>query len=47
MTLRVASEEELPRISLWLASRGVGLRHLSADRPSLETLFLELMGGGS
>jgi ABC-2 type transport system ATP-binding protein len=47
VTLRVASEDELPRISLWLAARGVGLRRLSADRPSLETVFLDLMGGVS
>jgi ABC-2 type transport system ATP-binding protein len=47
VTLRVASEDELPRISLWLAAQGVGLRHLAADRPSLETLFLDLMGGTS
>jgi ABC-2 type transport system ATP-binding protein len=47
VTLRVASEDELPRISLWLAERGVGLRRLSADRPSLESLFLELMGGAA
>ncbi|HEY7513933.1 MAG TPA: ABC transporter ATP-binding protein [Vicinamibacteria bacterium] len=42
--VRVASEDVLPRITLWLAGEGVGLFHLGARRPSLEERFLEVMG---
>ena len=41
---RVESEKHLPEMSRWLASQGVGLYHLAARRPSLEQLFLEVMG---
>jgi ABC-2 type transport system ATP-binding protein len=42
--LGVASEDRLPEMTRWLASRGVGLYHLAARRRSLEELFLEVIG---
>jgi ABC-2 type transport system ATP-binding protein len=42
--LRVTSEEELPAITRWLASEGVGLYHFAARRKSLEETFLEVIG---
>jgi ABC-2 type transport system ATP-binding protein len=42
--LRVEDEERLPEITRWLASEGVGLYHLAARRPTLEELFLEVIG---
>jgi ABC-2 type transport system ATP-binding protein len=41
---RVESEARLPEMSRWLAAQGVGLYHLAARRPSLEELFLEVIG---
>jgi hypothetical protein len=40
----VTSEDRLPEISRWLAGEGVGLFHLAARRPSLEEIFLEVIG---
>ena len=42
--LRVEDEERLPEMTRWLASEGVGLYHLAARRPTLEELFLEVIG---
>jgi ABC-2 type transport system ATP-binding protein len=42
--LRVASEERLPEITRWLAGQDIGLYHLAARRPSLEEIFLEVIG---
>jgi ABC-2 type transport system ATP-binding protein len=42
--LRVDSEERLPEMTRWLAAQGVGLYHLAARRPSLEEVFLEVVG---
>jgi len=42
--LRVDGEDRLPEMTRWLASRGVGLYRLTAGRPSLEELFLEVVG---
>ena len=42
--LRVAHEDALPRVAHWLVERGVRLYGMSAHRPSLEELFLEVMG---
>ncbi|MBK7367148.1 MAG: ABC transporter ATP-binding protein [Candidatus Eisenbacteria bacterium] len=42
--LAVDSEDALPEIARWVVSRGATLRHLSADRVSLEDKFLEVMG---
>jgi ABC-2 type transport system ATP-binding protein len=42
--LRVSGEETLPEITRWLAGEGVGLYHLAARRPSLEEIFLEVIG---
>jgi ABC-2 type transport system ATP-binding protein len=42
--LRVESEERLPEMTRWLAAQGVGLYHLAARRPSLEEVFLEVVG---
>jgi ABC-2 type transport system ATP-binding protein len=42
--MRVDGEERLPEITRWLAGQGVGLYQLAARRPSLEEVFLEVMG---
>jgi ABC-2 type transport system ATP-binding protein len=42
--LRVEGEERLPEITRWLAGQDVGLYHLAARRPSLEEIFLEVIG---
>jgi ABC-2 type transport system ATP-binding protein len=42
--MRVAGEEALPEIAHWLVARGERLHGLTARRPSLETVFLEVMG---
>ncbi|HEY2940943.1 MAG TPA: ABC transporter ATP-binding protein [Vicinamibacteria bacterium] len=42
--LRVDGEEHLPEMTRWLAAQGIGLYHLAARRPSLEELFLEIIG---
>lgn len=47
VTMRVADEAQLPEMTRWLASQGVGLYHLAARRRSLEDLFLEVMGDGA
>ncbi len=47
LRLRVEGEERLPEMTRWLATQGVGLYHLAARRPSLEELFLEIIGDGS
>ena len=47
VTMRVADEAQLPEMTRWLASHGVGLYHLAARRRSLEDLFLEVMGDGA
>ena len=45
--LRVTSEEMLPELARWLVDRGERLYELKAARPSLEALFLEVMGDDS
>jgi len=42
--LRVAHEDALPRIARWLVERGLALYEMRAQRKSLETWFLEVMG---
>jgi ABC-2 type transport system ATP-binding protein len=42
--LRVASEESLPEIARWLVERGARVYRLESRRPSLESMFLEVMG---
>jgi ABC-2 type transport system ATP-binding protein len=42
--LRVASEESLPEITRWLVENGARLYQIDSRRPSLETMFLEVMG---
>jgi len=44
LLLRVDSEDRLPEITRWLSGEGVGLYHLAARRPSLEEIFLEVIG---
>jgi ABC-2 type transport system ATP-binding protein len=44
VSLRVTGEDRLPTITRWLAGEGVGLYHLAARRPSLEEIFLEVIG---
>jgi ABC-2 type transport system ATP-binding protein len=43
-SLRVTGEDRLPEITRWLAGEGVGLYRLAARRPSLEEIFLEVIG---
>jgi ABC-2 type transport system ATP-binding protein len=43
--LRVAGEEALPEMARWLVGRGAKLYEMRGRRPSLEQLFLEVMGG--
>ncbi len=42
--LQADSEERLPEIARWLVGQGVRVYRLGADKPSLETLFLDVMG---
>ena len=42
--LRVDGEDRVPEITRWLAGQGVGLYSLNARRPSLEEIFLEVIG---
>ena len=42
--VQVASEDQLPEMTRWLAGQGVGLYRLAAHRRSLEELFLEVIG---
>ena len=42
--LSLDSDAALPEIARWVVERGAHLRHLSADRLSLEDQFLEVMG---
>ncbi len=42
--LRVQSEEALPSIARWLVDQGVRLFEMGGRRPSLEQLFLDVMG---
>ena len=44
LRLRVDGEERLPELTRWLGAQGIGLYHLAARRPSLEELFLEVIG---
>jgi ABC-2 type transport system ATP-binding protein len=44
LRLRVRSEDHLPEITRWLGGEGVGLYHLAARRPSLEEIFLQVIG---
>jgi ABC-2 type transport system ATP-binding protein len=44
--LRVEAEDRLPEISRWLVSQGAGLYRLAAQRRSLESVFLEVIGEG-
>jgi ABC-2 type transport system ATP-binding protein len=42
--MRVSSDARLPEMTRWLAGEGVGLYHFAARRPSLEEIFLEVIG---
>jgi ABC-2 type transport system ATP-binding protein len=42
--LQADGEERLPEIARWLVGQGVGVYRLAAGKPSLETLFLQVMG---
>jgi hypothetical protein len=42
--MRVAAEETLPAIARWVVERGIPLYAMRPGRPSLEALFLEVMG---
>ncbi len=42
--LRVDGEARLPEIARWLVGQGVEIYRLTAERKSLEALFLEVMG---
>ncbi len=43
--LRVAGEDVLPEIARWAVGRGAPLKHLSATRDTLESVFLRVMDG--
>jgi ABC-2 type transport system ATP-binding protein len=43
--MRVDSESRLPEISRWLIAQGADLYRIDAGRPSLEALFVQVMGG--
>ncbi len=42
--LRLAAEADVPQVVRWLVERDAAVRGVQAQRPSLETLFLETMG---
>ncbi len=42
--LRVAKDDAVPALARWLVGTGVELHGLTARRPSLEDVFLEVMG---
>jgi len=42
--MKVTGEERLPEITRWLGEQGLGLYHLVTRRPSLEDVFLEVIG---
>jgi hypothetical protein len=42
--LRVPNEASLPALAEWLVQHGVGLYEMCNRRPSLEQVFLEVMG---
>jgi ABC-2 type transport system ATP-binding protein len=44
VVLQIADEARIPEITRWLAGQGVDVFHISANRPSLESLFLAVMG---
>jgi ABC-2 type transport system ATP-binding protein len=44
LRLRIESDERLPEIAAYVVSRGARLYEMHAARPSLETVFLEVMG---
>jgi ABC-2 type transport system ATP-binding protein len=45
LRLRVDSEDRLPALAAWLVTRGAKLYEMRAARRSLESMFLEVMGG--
>jgi ABC-2 type transport system ATP-binding protein len=45
VTLRVTDEAVLPDLARWLVTSGADLFTMHSRRPSLEALFLEVMGG--
>lgn len=45
LRLRVDSEDRLPALAAWLIGRGAALYEMRAARRSLESMFLEVMGG--
>ncbi len=42
--LETASEATIPELNRWLVAQGVDVHKIGATKPSLETLFLEVMG---
>jgi hypothetical protein len=42
--MRIADESVLPALARWLIARGTDVYRIHAHRPSLEALFLEVMG---
>lgn len=42
--MQVSSDAQLPEMTRWLAAQGVGLYHFVSRRPSLEEIFLEVIG---
>jgi hypothetical protein len=44
VVMQIADEARIPEIARWLTGQGVDVFHISANRPSLESLFLEVLG---
>jgi ABC-2 type transport system ATP-binding protein len=44
VTLRVDSEDRLPEVARWLVERGAAVYGMHGRRPTLEQVFLEVMG---
>jgi ABC-2 type transport system ATP-binding protein len=45
VTMQVENEERLPDITAWLVGQGVKVYQVGVRRQSLESMFLEIMGG--
>jgi ABC-2 type transport system ATP-binding protein len=42
--LETASEGQIPEMNRWLVTQGVDVYHIGATKPSLEKMFLDVMG---
>jgi ABC-2 type transport system ATP-binding protein len=44
LVMQISDEAHIPEISRWLVGQGIDVFHVSAKRPSLESLFLQVLG---